>query len=159
MQVPVSTDPGPDKRREGNNHVAYQAQPGLVLSMESQLRLRSLYEYVDGCRATLDAIRADLSLFESKSGSPEPLHRAAQRLGSFCMEADSWGFDSLHEIALRLQMLLLESGNRASGGNYWDVLHRGLAMLSALLEQCEGDFRRKLEIADMLECLDQARCN
>jgi len=156
MQVPVSSNQGPDKRYEGNNSNAYQAQTALVLTMESQLRLRSLHDYVDGCRATLDEIHADLSFFESHSGDPECLRRSAERLKTFCLDADSWGFDALYEIAWRLQILMLDSGSRTKGGDYWDLLHRGLAILSSLLEQCESDFRRRLAVADMLENLDQA---
>lgn len=155
MQVPVSTDPGPDKRSAADSRAAYQAQTGLVLSMESQLRLRALYEFLDGCRLVLDAIRADLSLFDPQSGNLEPLRRAARRLGGFSLEADSWGFDTIYEIASRLQILLMESGGRPGGG-FWNSVRAALDLLSRLLDQCESDYRRRLEVADMLECLDQA---
>ena len=155
MQVPVSTDPGPDKRSAADSRAVCQAHAGLVLSMQSQLRLRALYEYIDGCRAALDAIRADLSLFDPRSGNLEPLRRAARRLGNLSLEADGWGFDSVYELASRLQILLMEYGWRP-GVDFWGPVGGALDMLSILLDQCEGDYRRRLEVADLLDCLDQA---
>lgn len=155
MQVPVSTDPRPDKRYGANSRAAYQAQAGQVLSMESQLRLRALYECIDGGRADLDAIRADLSLFDPQTGNLEPLRRAARRLGGFSLEADSWGFDSLYDVASRLQILLMEFGGRPGVG-FWNSVKGALDMMARILDQCESDYRLRLEVADMLERLDEA---
>jgi predicted HicB family RNase H-like nuclease len=58
------------------------------ISIESQLKLRSLYEYLDFCRQTLDEIRQDISL--------PHIQRVSEKLERFCVEADSWGFDSLY---------------------------------------------------------------
>jgi hypothetical protein len=156
MQVPVSTNQGPDKRYEESSGIAYQAQTGLVLTMESQLQLRSLYEYLDGCKAILDQIHADVSFFESHPGALECLQRAAGRLKGFCMDAESWGFDALYEVALRLQTLLLRSSSQVGWDNHRYLLYKGLAMLSSLLGQCENEFRRKQAVSEMLETLDQA---
>jgi hypothetical protein len=156
MQVPVSSNQGPDRQYEEGSGIAYQARTGLVLPIESQLQLRALYEYLDGCKATLNQIDADVSLYESHPGAPEFLQRAAGRLKGFCMDAESWGFDALYEIALRLQTLLLRSSSALVWDNHRYLLYKGLAMLSSLLGQCEHDFRRKLAVADMLETLDQA---
>jgi hypothetical protein len=156
MQVPISSNHGPDKRYEESRGISYQARTGLVLTMESQLQLRSLYEYLDSSRAILDQIQGDVSFFESHPSAPECLQRAAGRLKGFCMDANSWGFDALYEIASRLQMLLMRCGSQLRWDNHRNVLYRGLAMLSSLLGQCESEFRRRLAVADMLETLDQA---
>jgi hypothetical protein len=122
--------------------------PPPEISVEAQLRLRSLYEYLDFCRQTLDEIPQDIASTD--------ILRATERLERFCIEADSWGFDALYEIGLGLQMLLLNAGGRVHSHSFRDALRRGLSTLSALLEQCENDFRRRLATADTLDAISQA---
>jgi hypothetical protein len=129
---------------------------GIVLSIESRLRLRSLHQYVESCRQALDGLQRDLVLYESSSEGSAHLQRASERLEWFCIEADSWGFNALYEIAFSLQMLLLNSGGYAQSTGFWESLQRGLGMLSVLLEQCEQDFHWRLAIADTLDCINQA---
>jgi hypothetical protein len=117
-----------------------------------------LYQYLDSCRSALDEIERDLCLKGNSEGSAD-LQRASERLRRFCEEADSWAFNTLYEIALGLQMLLLNSGSRIQSRNFWEALQRGLAVLTALLEQCERDFFWRLAIADTLDCLNQAARN
>jgi hypothetical protein len=149
MQIPVITNlPAASANERG-------AVPPL-LSVDSQLKLRGLYEYLDLSRQTLDMIRRDLVLRESGADGFERLHRASERLERFCVEADSWGFNALYEIALSLQMLLLNAGGRIRDNGFWEALQQGLGMLSALLEQCERDFRWRLATADTLDCLNKA---
>jgi hypothetical protein len=158
MQLPIGPDPKSRKRLEIGSRVAF-APPGSTLSIESQLKLRELYEYVEISRAILVGIQTDLSLAKSNSEDPTHLQRASERLESFCIEADSWGFNSLYEIGLGLQMLLINSGNQVQSDAFWDTISRGLAMLSALLDQCEMDFRWRLAIADMLDSINQVSGN
>ena len=158
MQLPIGPDPKSRKRLEIGSRFAF-AHPGSTLSIESQLKLRELYEYLEISRAILVEIQTDLSLLESNPEDPANLQRASERLESFCIEADSWGFNSLYEIGLGLQMLLINSGNHIQSDAVWDTLNRGLAMLSALLEQCEEDFRWRLAIADMLDSINQVSGN
>ncbi len=150
--MPVSSNQGPDKRCAKSNSIADQARPASVLTIDSQLRLRALYEFIDAGRASLDGINADLSLH---SGASECLRRSAERLKTLCIDADSWGFDALYEIAWRLQMLLLDCSRRPRGDDSRDVIQRAMGLLSSLLEQCESDFRRRLAVAEVLENMDQ----
>ena len=158
MQLPIGPDPKSRKRLEIGNRFAF-VHSGSTLTVESQLKLRELYEYLEISRAILAEIQTDLSLLESNPEDPVNLQRASERLESFCIEADSWGFNSLYEIGLGLQMLLINSGNHIQSDAVWDTLNRGLAMLSALLEQCEEDFRWRLAIADMLDSINQVSRN
>lgn len=158
MHVPIGPDSTPNERHEDGNRFAL-AQSGLVLSIESQLKLRALYEYVEASRTALNDIRMDLSLLESNPVCYEHLKGASERFGSFCIEAASWGFDSLYEISLGMQTLLIDSGDRVQSDDFWKALHRGLTMLSALLDQCEGDFRQRLAISDLLDSINHAARN
>ena len=117
MSLPLSSDSALSGGNELDSRVS-TPPPGPILSIESQLQLRALYEFVDACRMTLSNIRMDLSLLESNPASAVYVKRASEHLGNLCIEADSWGFDSLYEIALSLQMLLLESGNQEQDDKY-----------------------------------------
>ena len=119
-----------------------------VLSVESQLKLRRFYEYIDSSRVILSEIYEDFSSMN--------LEKAAGRLEQFCIEADSWGFNSLYEVGLSLQMLFFNSSSRMKDASYMATLDHGLKMLSALLEQCETDFRWRLATADTLDDLNNA---
>ena len=154
MQIPVMPD-----RLAGTTgeRGSVGIPPDVSLSIESQLKLRSLYDYIDFCRSTLDEIERDLLHVEF--GAPDAsrrLKKVAKKLSRFGVEADSWGFSALYEIALGLQMLLLNSGGRVQSDGIWEALQRGLKMLSALLEQCERDFCWRLATADTLDCLNRA---
>lgn len=158
MPLPLSSDSTPDGGHELESQVSPPI-PGPILSIESQLQLRGLYEFVDVCRTTLSNIRMDLSLLESHPGSATYIKRASEHLGNLCIEADSWGFDSLYEVALNLQMLLLESGREEQNDDFRKALKWGLMTLSGLVEKCESDFRWRLAVADTLDCIKSAdRC-
>ena len=121
-----------------------------------QLKLKPLYEYLDSCHLTLGQIRSDFSEYYANPANVACLKRAAERLGEFCIDADSWGFDALYEVAQGVQMLLLNSGERSPGENLREALNRGLYLLSALLQRCEGDFQLRLAIGETLEYMKQA---
>jgi hypothetical protein len=158
LQVPIGPDPQPDERHEGESCFSVD-QPALVQSLESQLKLRALYEYVEDSRNALNDIKMHLSMLESNPGCSACLKTASQRLGDFCIEADSWGFDSLYETSLGLQTLLLDSSGHVEGEDFWKALNRGLTVLSVLLDQCEGDFRQRLAISDLLDGTEKAACH
>ena len=155
MALPLNSDSTPDGGHVLESRVP-TPPPGPILSIESQLQLRALYEYIDACRMTLSNIRMDLSLLESHPGSSTYIKRASEHLGNLCIEADSWGFDSLYEIALSLQMLLLESENREQDDDFWEAFKQGVMTLSGLVEKCESDFRWRLAVADTLNCIRSA---
>jgi hypothetical protein len=131
------------------------AQPSQVLSIEAQLKLRELHQYVESCRSILDEIGRDLAVVESSPGDCVSLQKVSERLKKLCLEADSWGFSALYQVGTGLQVILLDSGGRIQEQAFWNMLNRGLAMLSALLEQCESDFRWRLAVADTLDSIDQ----
>jgi hypothetical protein len=158
MQVPISPDSTLERKYQEDSGFA-PPQSGLGFPIESQIRLRALYEYLDACRATLHEIRQDLLLFESNPECSLYAKRAAELLENFCIEADSWGFNALYEIGLGLQVLLLNSSRRPQNGRFWEALYRGVETLLALLEQCESDFRWRLAVADVLDCVNQATHN
>ena len=164
MQLPFGPNATVDKRREAREtreimpHGVF-VQPGQILSIESQLKLRELYAFIDTSRTALNDIRRDLSLFSSTSEDSCNLQKISAQLGHFCTEADNWGFDALYQVGLRLQMALLNCSSRLQEDILWNTLNRALAMLSALLEQCENDIRWRLAIADMLDSLDQLSHN
>ena len=151
MQVPVI--PEGLAGRAGDREDAAVTQ-GVSLSLESQLKLRSFYEYVDSCRDTLREIERDLMLAEAEGFGR--LQSATEKIEKFCIDADSWGFNELYEIALSLQMLLLNAGGRIRINGSWEAMQRGLGMLAALLEQCEREFRLRLATADTLDCINHA---
>jgi hypothetical protein len=158
MSVQPSSDSTPNDKHELEGSVP-PPPPGPILSIESQLQLRALYEYINACRMTLSTIRMDLSILESHPGSSTYTKRASEHLGNLGIEADSWGFDSLYEVALSLQMLLLKSGGQEQNDDFWEALKRGMMTLSGLVEKCESDFRWRLAIADTLNCIKSAdRC-
>lgn len=154
MQLPIGPDPKQKSGIEVGSRIAF-AHAGYTLSVDSQLKLRELYDFVEVCRAVLAEVQRDVSLSESDPENAIWVQRASEKLERFCIEADSWGFNSLYEVGLGLQMLLIDSGNRVQSDAFWDTVHRGLVMLSALLEQCEIDFRWRLAIADMLDNISQ----
>jgi hypothetical protein len=155
MQIPMVLDRVPDIAHENGSRFG-DTQTGWLLSLESQLRLRSLYEYTDNSRMRLSEIRTLLSPGGSRADIPLNLKRASEKLGVFCLEADSWGFDALFSVAQGLQLLLLKSSGRTRTDAFWEALHRGLTVISALLTQCERDFCWRLATADTLDCLSHA---
>jgi hypothetical protein len=146
MQIPVIHD-----RLAGTKEV--ENSPRVALSIKSQLKLRALYEFVDLCRSTLDEIERDLRHAEFGTAGLIRLRKVSERLGRFGMEADSWGFNSMYEVAHGLQLLLLHNSGRVQRDECWEALQRGLKMLEALLEHCEPDFRLRLAVADVLDCI------
>ena len=158
MHLPISLDPKSDARPEVGGRIAI-FPPGLALSVESQVSLRELYQYIDTSRMILGEIQAEVARSESNPGDFSSIKRASEMLENFSFEADSWGFDSLYEVGSGLQILLIKSSGRVRNNSFWEIVGRGLGLLSALLEQCETDFRWRLAIADMLESINQTeRC-
>jgi hypothetical protein len=153
MQIPIALKA--THHLTGESHFG-PSQPEPPLSFESQLKLRSLYEYIDNSKATLEEIRRILSAGVSGLCDPPNLKRAAEKFAVFCFEADSWGFDDIFDVAQGLKMLLSNSIGRTRMDGVLDALNMGLAMLSALLSQCEVDFRWRLATADTLDCINQA---
>jgi len=154
MQVPL----GLERIAGRNPDVVGRAileQSGHVLSLEAQIRLRELYEYVENSRTILSEVNEDLGLFESHPEDVLHLHKASERLEQFCLEADGWGFSALYQIGMAVQVLLLDFGNRLQDNVFWNTMSRGLAMLSVLLEQCENDYRWRLAVAETLDSIDQ----
>jgi hypothetical protein len=144
-----------DAKHEKNDEIV-NISFGIALSVESQLKLLAVREYEGNSRSILNEIHGYLSFVESNPDGPINLQKASEKLGKFCIEADSWGFSSLCEVAQGLQMFLLNSGDRTKNKSFQETIDRSLAMLSALLECCEPDYRRRLAIEDTLESFSPA---
>ncbi len=154
MQIPFGVEQLVDESPTDSGRIMF-AQQFQVLSIEAQLKLRELHQYVEFCRSSLNEVSRDLTPFESGTGDLANLQNASVGLKGIYLGADSWGFSDLYRIGMELQVLLLNSGGRIRERAFWNTLNRGLAMLSALLEQCESDYRWKLAVADTLDSIDQ----
>ena len=125
------------------------------VDVEFRLKLKSLYEFLDSCHMIVDQIQNDFSEYYANPANAVYLKHAAERLGKLCIEADSWGFDAVYEVAHGVQMLLLNSSERSPDEDFREALTRGLNLLSALLQQCESDFQWRMAIADTLEYINR----
>jgi hypothetical protein len=140
-------DFSPDVRHKDGNSVGDVSHTP-ALSLESQLRLREFYVYVDNSLKIVNEIHEDLSAIKSIPDGSLNLQKVSERLGKFCIEADSWGFNDLYEVGMGLQIFLLNSGGRIQSDGGDETIDRGLATLSTLLRRCENDFRWRLAMAD-----------
>jgi hypothetical protein len=120
-------------------HSSVSDYSGSIMSFYTQKQLRVLREYADYCRTALDEIREDLNRSEMDSGDSALLYETAKKLGRFCMDADSWGFDTLYDTGLDLQTILLKSGEQVRDESWWRSVNDSLAMLSVLVEKYESD--------------------
>jgi hypothetical protein len=152
MQIPVIHDRLAATRE-------FENPPRIASSIESQIRLRALYEFVDFCHRALDEIERDLVHIEFGPAGLNLLGQVSVRLGRVGIEADSWGFNSMYEIAHSLQLLLVKNSGSVQRGECWEALQRGLEVLTALVEHCEPDFRLRLAVADVLDCISAASAN
>jgi len=154
MQMPFGPNPIAEARSEVRGHAVF-THPSQVPSIESQLKLRELFAFVEYSREILRGICDDLFLVESNPEDETRVRKASAVLGKFCLEADSWGFSALYHIGMELQVLLVDSAGRARDAAFWNMVNRGLVMLSALLDQCESSFRWRLATTEMLESLEK----
>ena len=156
MQVPINPEVMLRKMYKSSSSSAYAnnssrpAHFGFALSFESQLRLNSLREFADHCRLVLGEIYKDFDDFKMDPQNPDILSNTANRLGDICMESDFRGFNLLYDVAFALQRILLESGYRIGSPRLWNAFSKGLVILSALVEECEVDYRRELAVDDFL---------
>jgi hypothetical protein len=152
MQMPMNLEAMPHMMREQNSSLNYADAPlvsncsEFSLSFQSQRQLKSLRNYVDHCRRVLKEIDADLHHFETDIDDQTMLSSITKRLGSFCMDADSWGSNAFYDAAFRLQCLILESSRSAWSNGLRKALKKQMAKLFFLVEQLESDFRQRLVI-------------
>jgi hypothetical protein len=144
-----------NKNQDSRNNIF--GRTGAVFAIDSQFR--SLRLYIEDGKTTLDQIRVDFSVSQSNPGDSSRLQRAAKKLSGFCVDTDGWGFERLYKVAFGLQALLVNSFNRVHNDLFWEVLSQGLAMLTALLNQCESEYRQRIAVDDMLESFNKAACN
>ncbi len=121
------------------------------LSAESQTRLRALCGYLDGCAATIQEIRARLAPMQPDAKSRDAVDWSLARLGRICLEADSWGYDELYLVAAGLQRLLMESRNAGWTARLGKVVDRSLSAMSSLVSNWDLEFRRSLELGELIE--------
>lgn len=149
------------KRRASGSPPVFDERPaeqklyGIKFSPESQIQLNDLREYMAQCRSVLDEIKADLCRAKRDHEDSDLLSEAAVRLCRFCMEADGRGFGCLYQVAFELQKALLHPDGCRNRVGFWEAVHKSLFILSALVEQCEIDFRKCAAVQDAIECLRQ----
>lgn len=165
MQTPVSHEAMPGKIHESKFSQIYTdnlfkpIRPGSALPFQFQKQLKSLREYVNECRSALNGIQKDFEHFKLDPDNPSILSGMAKQLGRFSLEADSWGFQSLNELTLALQKVLLDSVGRDWNNGLSEAFEKGLDFLSALVERCETDFCWDYALNETLECLSRAGQN
>ena len=137
------------------DHSPGRTRSEFPLSSQSQAELKPLREYSNQCHGILNDIRTGLVQLEIEPGNPAILYGIASKLGLICRDADSWGFHSLCNLALGLQVFLFRSEGRLESACQWTVVNRSLNLLSALVDQCEADYGRRLAVADLLKCLNE----
>ncbi len=125
--------------------------------MESQLELRTFRDSLDKWERTVSLIRSEIYSLQDLPMDQQKLRRIASELGRICVEADAWGFNELHHIALRTQQVIfdLRTGALPWNSQAVELVLDGLAILSGLLPQCEREFQRRQSTSRMLGCLSQ----
>ena len=132
-----------------------------VFDTGRDVSLKSLYAFLDKFEEDLTDLQTALSRLNGDLGTQGILQAPARKLGRLCLDADSWGFDDLHLVARETLFLVLDldEGVREWSEDVAAAVERGLAMLSTILHECEGGYRRRLAIADLLDSLSQAGKN
>jgi hypothetical protein len=162
MQEPARLEAMLKKKHDSNLALASRGYPfelassGSALPFEFQLQLKPLRKYVNECRSVLNDVQINFEHLKMEPDNPSILSGIAKLLGCFCLEADSWGFNSLYDIAQALQKFILENSGRDWNDPSWEAFEKGLGTLSILVERCETDFRCRLVIDETLDCLSQA---
>jgi hypothetical protein len=150
MHVPMNLEAMPHVMGDKKFSLNYADEPlnldrsEFSLSFQSQRQLKSLRIYVDHCRSVLKEIDTDLRHFERNICDETMLSSIIKRLGSFCIDADSWGFHSFYDAAFRLQRLILESSGPVWSNGLQKALQLQMAKLFFLVEQCESNYRQRL---------------
>jgi len=123
--------------------------------MESQIELRALRECLDKWEATVSEIRNDTYSLKTLPKDDDKLQAMAVKLGKIRQEADAWGFDDLHIVALRTQQMIfdIKLGTLQWDDRTADNLLDGLSTLSATLMLCEQGFLRRQSTSNMLRLL------
>ena len=153
MQVPINFEVFLDMARKQRVGLNYDDDPSdstysdFRLSLESQRQMKSLRMYMDRCRSALREIHTDLLHFEMDSGNQSLLSSILKRLGSLCIDADNWGFNSFYDATFQLQNLLLKSGRQIENNRFREVLKQQIAKLFLLADQIEAEFYHRLVIS------------
>ena len=127
------------------------------LSAASQARLDSLRNCLKSCFEELTEIRKELATVEFSEDHSIVFQKISEHLRSFCLEADSWGFESLYSLAFSLQTLLMNYSDRTDRDAFWEALNRGLSLIAVLLNQSQQDYRNRLETAELVDRIQDIR--
>jgi hypothetical protein len=114
---------------------------------------RGLYEYLNEGEAILSDYRAELAQLNRNPDGPGGWKRITARLGRFCLDSDSWGFEDMYQVVGQLQYTALEliQGLRAWDARTAGIVTCGLDLLQNLLHECERDYDRRLAVAGYLQ--------
>ena len=121
-------------------------------SLDSQLKLKALYSYIDACDGIIQEMRTDIGLLKGDVADLEILKRVAEKLGKFCLDADGWGFEELYRVAFDMQhqLINLDSGKQKWSNRATAILDQKLTMMSKMLRECENDYHKRLAISGLL---------
>jgi hypothetical protein len=121
--------------------------------LERQLAKRALYQYLDEGDAILSNYRTELAQLSHNPADTGRLKQIADKLGRFCLDSDSWGFEDIYQVGQQLQHMALEM---LHGLRTWDakttrLTAGGLDLLQNLLHECERDYDRQIAVANYLQ--------
>jgi hypothetical protein len=121
-------------------------------SLDSQLKLKALYSYIDACDGIIQEMRTDIGLLKGHADDHEILKRVTEKLGKICLDADGWGFEELYRVAFDMQhqLIILDSGKQEWSNRATAILDQKLTMMSKMLRECENDYHKRLAISGLL---------
>ncbi len=127
------------------------------VTVEAQLELRTFRDCLDKWERAVSLIRCEIYGLQELPRDQQKLRQVASELGKLCLEADAWGFNELHHIALRTQQLVfdLRTGALPWNSRNVDLVLEGLAVLSGFLPQCEKEFLRRQSTSRMVGSLSR----
>jgi len=129
----------------------------LVPSARDMAYLDSLRDFVRVSESAFSEVRSTVALLAGEVAGNVEVRQIAMRLGQFCADADSWGFDNLLPIASKIHLLVLDLyfGVRTWSEPVAQAIERSVSLLSSLVCDCEITSRHALEITDVLNELSQ----
>ncbi len=132
--------------------IAYEFSSARTI-LEEQLAKRSLHEYLDNGLAILSEYRAELMQMGSNPTDPVQLKQIIAKLGKFCLDSDSWGFEDVYHVAKQLHYMTLEivQSGHLRNATARQLAAAGLDLLESLLNQCEHDYDRRIAVASFLQ--------
>ena len=154
-------EPGKDHPSQSHTFHDSRLPANLGPHTESSRDLKSIHDFVDASEKTVTQFCIEVSQLKLRLMDDQTLFGLAERFGELSRGADDWGFEALYWIGFNLQTLLLDL---ASGVRSWDqgvlhILEEAEKVLSLLLSECERDYQRRIQVAGLIQSLDNFGAN